>query len=374
MRILIATSTPFHLVHLARELAELEHEVMIISYMPAWKLKKYNLGKAKYKSVFWYCPPLFLLALQHIFPNFQRKLVFKIMNFTDFLISKNLEECDVFIGLSGVNVKSFLLSKKKYNAITICERGSAHVLSQKKLITQQGKQTLPNQYIEREIAGYHLADYITIPSIFSKNTFIQNNVPIEKLFVNNYGVDLLRFNSINKLQKKRIDKRINALFVGGWSYQKGVDLLEEALEIDDNLHITHIGNNGGYAFPKNKRFISLGHINNKELVSYYLKYDFLILPSRQDGFGMVLLEALSCGLPIVASKNTGVLDIYEKIQNKNAVEIISKLNSLSILESIKNIVANNDFKKTIFTQVDKEKFTWKSYAKRYEHFLQEINK
>ena len=88
MKILIATSTPFHLVHLAKELSSLGNEVVLMGYVPKWKMKRYNLGQVKYKSLFWYCPPLFLLALQHIFPYIQKRVVFNIMSFVDFLIKK----------------------------------------------------------------------------------------------------------------------------------------------------------------------------------------------------------------------------------------------------------------------------------------------
>lgn len=371
MKILIATSTPFHLTQLARELSELDNDVTIIGYMPKWKMDKYNLGKAKYKSLFWYCPPLFLLALQHIYPNFQRKLVFKIMKFVDFLICRNLEKCDIFIGLSGVNVKSFSEIKKIYNCITICERGSAHVLLQNSLIN---KNALPFEYIKRELKGYDNADYISIPSIFAKKSFLDNKINKEKIFINNYGVDLDRFKNIEYEKNNSSDLKINVLFVGGWSYQKGVDLLSQALELEENLYITHIGSNGGYDFPSNKRFTTLGHIDNRDLKNYYGTFDLLILPSRQDGFGMVLLESLSCGLPIVASKNTGALDILNKLDNKEAIEIIEELEVNKLIKSIKRMKKKNLKKINIFTEKEKENFTWKAYGINYNNFLKEIIK
>lgn len=374
MKIVIGTSTPFHLIHIARELAEYGNDVTVIGYMPKWKMKKYNLGKAKYKSLFWYCPPLFLLALQHYFPNFQRKIVFKIMNFVDILISFKLESCDYYIGLSGISVKSLAVAKNKYNAICILERGSAHVMTQNSLISESNKCTLPLEYIERELKGYELADFISIPSIFVKNSFLNEGVKLNKLFINNYGVNLERFNRKGNILGKVKKEMITLLFVGGWSYQKGVDVLFDTLKLKKNLQIIHIGSNGGYKFPESNRFKSLGHIDNRKLIEYYNMYDFLILPSRQDGFGMVLLEALSSGMPIIASKNTGALDIYDKISNKNSIEILDDLTAESIVKSIEELSKFDFSKKEVFSVKDKEYFTWKEYGKRYNQFLKELRK
>lgn len=374
MKIIIGTSTPFHLIHIARELAKYGHDVTVIGYMPRWKMNKYNLGKAKYKSLFWYCPPLFLLALQHFFPNFQRRIVFKIMNLVDILISFKLENCDCYIGLSGVSVKSVERAKNKYNAVCILERGSAHVLTQDSLISESKKSTLPLEYIERELKGYELADFISIPSIFAKNSFLDEGINLNKLFINNYGVNLERFkikdNTLTKIKKETT----TLLFVGGWSYQKGVDVLSDVLKLKKNLQIIHIGNNGGYKFPESNRFKTLGHIDNRKLIEYYNMYDFLILPSRQDGFGMVLLEALSSGMPVIASKNTGALDIYEKISNKNSIEILDDLTADSIVKSIEKLSSYDFSKMEVFCDKDRACFTWKEYGKRYNNFLEELQK
>jgi glycosyltransferase involved in cell wall biosynthesis len=370
LKILITTSTPFHLVHIARELSNKGNDVTMIGYMPKWKMKRYDLGKAKYKSLFWYCPPLFLLALQHKFPKLQRSIVFGIMSFVDKLHKFTITKCDILIGLSGVSVESIKYAKKKYNAITILERGSAHVTLQNELVSY----SLPPNYIKRELIGYELADYISIPSKFSENSFIIQGIKQEKLFINNYGVDLSKFFIEENISKnKRNVNKYNGLFIGGWSYQKGVDYLIEAIKLEEKLQITHIGSNGGYDFPNHDRLISLGHISNNELRTHIKNYDFLILPSRQDGFGMVLLEALACGVPIITSENTGGPDLHEKITNKNSVTIIEKLSSKTIIEAIKSLYSKNSFD-NVFNEIDKQYFTWQSYGERYNNFIKGLKK
>lgn len=371
MKIVIGSSRPFHLVHLARELSNFGHDVTFIGYMPKWKMKNYNLGTAKYKCIFWSLFPFSLIALFRILPNLQIKVSFSLMPFVDFFISKNIPKCDVFIGLSGVVEKSFITAKKKYNALTICDRGSAHVETQNILISTNLSNKLPAKYIERELKGYKLADYILVPSLFALQTFLDRGFSKEKVFVNNYGVNLDRFNchNSNKIEKLKIPK-INALFVGGWSFQKGVDIISSALEQDVNLYVTHIGTNGGEKTSISPRFTNIGHVSNSHLIDYYKMYDVLLLPSRQDGFGMVILEALACGLPVIASINTGAPDIKNKIEKKENIILLDSISVEALLKAINEVRSfkfNRDAE--ILSIGDKEFFTWKSYAERYNNIL-----
>lgn len=90
--------------------------------------------------------------------------------------------------------------------------------------------------------------------------------------------------------------------------------------------------------------IYLGWVDHKELPDIYSSADLLVLPSRFDTFGCVVLEALSCGLPVVAYKTKGPKDIINHGRNgylvKNKTEMIS-----SIIEFINSNTNKDEFKK-----------------------------
>ncbi|WP_292948019.1 glycosyltransferase family 4 protein [Olleya sp. UBA1516] len=371
MKVVIGTSTPFHLVHLARELSSSGHEVTVIGYMPKWKMKKYNLGDAKYICLFWYLFPLSITALQRFFPKIQRATTFLIMPLVDWLITKKMTKCDVFVGLSGVCVSSLKYAKSKYGALSIVDRGSAHVKSQIELIEGIKEIKLPKLYISRELEGYDIADKIVIPSIFAYNTFVDNNINKEKLFINNYGINLLRFYAEKKILSK--GKKINALFVGGWSFQKGVDIINKTLQKDFNLHVSHIGIYNGEHHTDSDNFKRIGYVPNDKLINYYNSFDVLLLPSRQDGFGMVILEALACGLPIITSANTGGPDVKAKIDDKDSVIIMDSIDEIGLIKALQKF-RNKRVKLTSceLTDADKEKYSWQSYGIRYSTFINSL--
>ena len=60
-----------------------------------------------------------------------------------------------------------------------------------------------------------------------------------------------------------------------------------------------------------QRIRTPGHIPQIDLPTFYQQHHVLVLPSIQDGFGMVLAQAICCGIPIIATMNTGGRDLLE---------------------------------------------------------------
>ena len=58
-----------------------------------------------------------------------------------------------------------------------------------------------------------------------------------------------------------------------------------------------------------ERVSFLGHQEDKDLKDYYMKCDVFVMPSRQEGFGIVFLEAMGFGKPVIAAAFGGASDI-----------------------------------------------------------------
>lgn len=101
--------------------------------------------------------------------------------------------------------------------------------------------------------------------------------------------------------------------VGRYAYQKGYDMLLESWRMVQNahpdwtLHVygSHDGSVGDYEQLKDQ--IQQYHITNvnlhqstNDVYSCYAKSDFYVMSSRYESFGLVLIEAMSCGLPVIS--------------------------------------------------------------------------
>jgi len=86
----------------------------------------------------------------------------------------------------------------------------------------------------------------------------------------------------------------------------------------------------------------LGHVPHEDLPYYYNMADVVVLPSDMEGVPMVVLEALACGTPVVASSVGGIPDIIEQGKNGMLVENLSAENLASSI--IQTLALKNDRK------------------------------
>lgn len=136
----------------------------------------------------------------------------------------------------------------------------------------------------------------------------------------------------------------NIIFVGRLKIkQKGLDyLIEIAKELEEGWRIIVVGDGPDKTtflneIKKNNlenRFIIKGLLSQEELKKCYYESSVFISTSRWEGFGLVITEAMSFGLPIVSFSNKGPLEILDRgrygkiIPHKNINKYIDSLNSL----------------------------------------------
>ena len=145
----------------------------------------------------------------------------------------------------------------------------------------------------------------------------------------------------------------SVISVGRYAYQKGYDLLLESWRIvqkthsDWTLHIygSHDGSVGDYEQLMDQ--IQQYHITNvnlhqstNEVYSCYAKSDFYVMSSRYESFGLVLIEAMSCGLPIISFDcKYGPQSI---IKNGQTGVLVSPNDIKEIATSICSMIENNE--------------------------------
>ena len=105
--------------------------------------------------------------------------------------------------------------------------------------------------MRRELKGYAIADRIAVPSTQVVESFLPWPEHVCKLFLSPYGVDLDQF----PLRTGTLPSEPTLLFVGPWSYRKGVDVLAEAIEAMDGVRLIHVGALLDAPFPNHPQFV-----------------------------------------------------------------------------------------------------------------------
>jgi glycosyltransferase involved in cell wall biosynthesis len=370
MRVAIATGGRFHVLDLARELLALGHEVRFYSYVPVKRAEAFGLPAQAQRCLLPYVFPL--VGLLRIAPKGLRPLLNEwLLWFLDWVVAWKLEPCDVFIGMSGLCVASCSQARRKYGAKVLLERGSTHILHQKETLEKlKGGARVSAFDIRRELAGYALADLVVIPSLHVEDSFLQKGFPKGRLFRNPYGVNLDMFPSTPVPESR---ERI-ALFVGGWSYRKGCELWAEVLDRLPDLRLMHVGGRGDAPFPNSPRFSHVDPVDQKELPKYYTQAHLFVLASREEGLSLVLIQALSSGLPLVCTDQTGGRDLFELTKDENLVRVVPVDDLEALCAGIQKSMAfalGREGLRTLPGSV-REKLTWRSYGERYSNKLIEI--
>ena len=364
MKIVVATSTAFHLRYLAVQLLDRGHDMTFISYLPRFKTVSYGLPASATRSLFMRLQPGASLALLRGGGQRLHAIREHMLLATDRAIARSVPPCDVFIGLSAVTVASAEAARKRHGATVIIERGSAHVEAQQRLLGGR----LSRFYMDRELASYAVADRIVVPSAFAYQSFLAEGVSADRLATIPLGVDVDRFHPAADAPTLPV----KMLFVGAWSRQKGADLLVEAVAAIPGVHLTHVGKRVDVPFPDDSRFTSLGYLDHAALSREMTNHHLLVLPSRQDGFGMVMTEALAAGLRVVASDATGGPDLATLLPRHVTVCPAGSASALTsaLRHAITAIESDPVHFRPQAGEIDQ--LSWHRYGDRYAAFLQSL--
>lgn len=365
MKVNIASSNRFHLLDLARELDKQGYDVKFYSFVPSKRCEHFGLPQRCCISMLWFVAPFYVLM--KVFGN--KGWIIKYRNLcVDYYMSWFMRPCDVYIALGTVYKTSIISAKNRFGAKTILEWGSMHIDDQQKILKECGAH-LHNEYFnKRSRDGYDIADYIAIPAIHTKNSFVTHGIPEEKLLQNPYGVDVSMFHPIKQ------EKKYDFIMVGNWTRQKGCDLIVEAIR-QTGYSFLHVGALGDVPFPSDRIFTHIDPVNQSELIDYYNIAKVFLLPSRQEGLALVQVQALACNLPIVGSPNSGVLDLVGLVEHPEYIFTIKDWTVPSITEVLSQaLLASAQLKGEIYAGNALSKLTWEAYGNRYNDYLLKITR
>ena len=166
----------------------------------------------------------------------------------------------------------------------------------------------PTWKLERKETEVRLADRIFVASQITQQSLLAEGIDRDKITVIPYGAPLEYFQP-----QPQPNHPFRVLYVGRVAPHKGVHYLLQAwqeLQLP-GAELVLVGVND---FPKHwlsryqDSFQYVPSVPHAELNAYYSSASVLVLPSLIEGFGMVVLEAMACGIPAITTMNVGSAD------------------------------------------------------------------
>lgn len=175
---------------------------------------------------------------------------------------------------------------------------------------------------------------------------------------------------------KNSGNKIRVFYSGNISLRKGAQWLPAiASGLDKNIEIHYTSGLNGKRVIKNAppNLIPVGSVPYKKMPDFYNSMDMLLMPTVREGFSLSVLEAMACGLPVVASDCSSLPE--QVIHNKGGF-LCPVGDVVAFTEKINTMAASRPLRKEmgIFNRERvEEAFTLDRMVSKYEELFQEVN-
>jgi len=212
-----------------------------------------------------------------------------------------------------ISALSTFREAKRRGIASLLDAPSIHHAAQDRLHGTTDSPGLHRRIVEVKDAEIALADHVLTVSELARRTYLEAGVPPEKVHALPLGADLELFSPDGRTK----DGDLTFLFSGATIHRKGFDLLLEAFDraraVHPGVRLRLAGSRGDSAPLLDRRGLDgidfLGAVPQPELAAELRRADLLVLPSRNDSYGMVVAEALASGTPVLISDMVGAKDL-----------------------------------------------------------------
>ncbi len=320
----LVSTARYHFFDLARQLDQRQMLGHYVTGYPAWKTKGDGLEGKLIHFAGW--QTLYAASLRTGLADSwaTREIEWVNNERIDRFAAKHLGDCSVIIAqaCAGLHVGR---AARGRGGLHFCDRGAAHLVYQNRLLQAEYERLdipykpIDPRKLEKEPQEYQEADGVLVPSEFVRQSFIAEGVPAEKVHKALLGVDLSRFNPSGEPP----ESPFRIMFVGALGIQKGVQtLLEAATKLrSSQVEVVLAGVESPEAkgifdrYDPEGKASRIGHVPQDELIHKISTSHVLVLPSVQDGFGMVVAQAMACGVPCIVSDHAGAAEIVDEGEN-----------------------------------------------------------
>lgn len=156
------------------------------------------------------------------------------------------------------------------------------------------------------------ADRVVAVSHFVAETAKHMLLDVPMQVIHN-GVDIHRYRPSTIQRVPHMPFRL--LYVGSWMARKGVDLLAPIMrELGEAFELCYTGGEVAVddkpGMPGNMH--DIGRLQSEDaVIAAMQEADALLFPSRSEGFGLAAAEAMACGLPVIATRGSSLVEVVE---------------------------------------------------------------
>ena len=122
----------------------------------------------------------------------------------------------------------------------------------------------------------------------------------------------------------------------------------------------------------NRKIKFIKHVQQNKLIDYYNNSDVFIIASIEDGFAMVILQALACGLPVICTQNSGGSELIKNGENGYIVgirDVEDIKRKMLLLYNDKKKLCN--LKKNVIS--NRKEISWDDYGNRVVQNLKKLS-
>jgi len=300
-------------------------------------------------------------------------------DYPDFILKEFSKQVDKYINKNNIHlvistsIFPFVYTKSKFKMIQITD--ATPIL----LINDYHSKAVSSNIIKKKeknsIKVIQKTDLIVTASDWCRNSVINDyNIEQEKVLTIPFGANFTDKEIFYKEKTIKKNSEIKFLFVGKDWYRKGLDIavniLDQLIESEYKITLTVIGVKVPEKLMRdyitNRIFLDKNNMKDrKELIEFYSKSHFYIMPSRAEAYGVVFAEAAGFGLPVIATNLGGIPTIVKNNETGILLENLASTNEVvySITELIEypykyEIMSNNARKR--YENI----LNWDSFSKK----------
>jgi glycosyltransferase involved in cell wall biosynthesis len=264
---------------------------------------------------------------------------------------------------------------KELGVTTVLDAASIHHRWQDRYFRPTESAAAHRRSKRRKSAEIALADQILVVSNFARESYLDAGVPPERVHTMPLGVDSSRFRPDFRRMKARIatDGGLRFVYVGNESRLKGIEILRAAVSrlraAGERLTTTLIGVSGDPpGIESSDGIVRVSWMSHDRLAAELPQHDVLVLPSLFDSFGMVVAEAMACGLPAIVTENVGAKEMITPGVNGL---IIAAGDAVALADAMRWFITNKGtlYQMSHAATESAKWYDWANYRRRVTDFL-----
>ncbi len=314
MKVAVSVMGRFHAFDLAAQLERRGHLHQLVTSYPRFLAARFGVPRSRISSVL--SNELLRRGFERL-PAGLRGSADRAAEFHDHYgrrAARRLRPgADLLVAWSGSALPA-LRRARELGMATVVERGSTHLAWQTDLLDAEyarfdlRPRAASPQMVARELEEYAEADAIAVPSHFARRTFVERGVAEERVLCLPYGVSLASFAP----REGPEEPVFRVIHCGRVDLRKGCHYLLEAFH-GLRLPRAELWLVGPVA-PEMEEFrrryaspaiVFHGPRLQAELARFYGRASVFCLASLEEGMAMVIPQAMACGLPVIATTQSG---------------------------------------------------------------------